>query len=91
MNATTQKWIMGIIAAFIIAVTTGSIAWAQTVHSDIAVLQTRTLGIDSMRDTLEDIRVDVAAIRGRNESRDAEIERRLDRIERAVNDRLTVR
>jgi hypothetical protein len=81
MSQTLQKWVLGILSALIVSTIIGGVAWAQTVRSDISVLQSRTEGLSSMQATLEEIRVDVAAIRARSESRDRELDRRLERLE----------
>lgn len=81
MNATMQKWLLGIISTLIASTIIGGLAWAHTVRADIATLQEQARTLDPMRVTLEQIRVDVAAIRARNESRDIELERRLQFVE----------
>jgi hypothetical protein len=62
----------------------GGVAWAQTIHSDIATLQERTRGIDSMQRDIREIAEGVSAIRARNDSNDSYLDMRLMHIEESL-------
>lgn len=62
----------------------GGVAWAQTIHGDIATLQERTRGIDSMQRDIREIAEGVSAIRARNDGMDAYIDMRLSHLEESV-------
>lgn len=87
----TAKWIeyvkgagaaVGVVAATMVVPLAGWLVTSEAASQRrLDVVEERTRDLDTIRDTLQAMAVDVSAIRARNETRDEEVMRRLEHIE----------